>query len=132
MVYRPARKGSNSFWETGYVGEREGLPYYSTEANARRSAALRVLVDYFAYKSEVMEDPPQNYYWPGALMDRTKVDNFVVLAENRGANRSDDHLFGIVLKHGERYTLLIPKQNDYQPWKEIEFKATNWTKKRGP
>jgi hypothetical protein len=132
LSIRPVRKGGNSFWETGYVGERDGLPYYSTKENARRAAAFRVLVDYFAHKVEVMQDPPQNSNWPRAIMDQTtKGDNFVVLAENKGGSKTDDHLFCIVLKHGERYTLLIPREHDYQPWKEVEFGPTNWTRKRG-
>jgi hypothetical protein len=132
--YHAARKGHPTFWEIGYVGELNGFPYYSTKENARRSVALRILVDFFAYKAETNRSAPKNHYWPESIMSKTsKTDeNFVVLVENRGARHHDDHLFCILLKHGPRYTLLIPRINDHTPWKEVEFLATNWIKKRGP
>ena len=33
--YRPSRMGKNTFWETGYVGEKDGVPYYSTMENVQ-------------------------------------------------------------------------------------------------
>jgi hypothetical protein len=48
--YHPARIGKNLFWEVGYVGEKKGIPYYSTKTNAHRAVSLRILPDYFAYQ----------------------------------------------------------------------------------
>jgi hypothetical protein len=133
MDYHASRKGSNTFWETGYVGEHDGFPYYSTKANARRAVALRVLVDFFAYKQRHNRTTPRNSYWPEAIMNKTSItnENFVILVENKGAGHNDDHLFCILLKHGPRYTLMVPRDADHKPWKEVEFQAKNWSKKRG-
>ena len=132
MNYRPSRIGKNSFWEVGYVGEINGVPYYSTKANARRAVALRILVDYFAYLVETMTgDIPTNHYWPKAIMNQTSNgDNFVVLAEKIVGNNQDGHLFAIVIKHGDVWTLLIPRESNNKPWKHVEFRASNWSKKR--
>jgi hypothetical protein len=134
LEYHAARKGSNTFWETGYVGEIDGFPYYSTKVNARRSVALRVLVDFFAFKHYNSRTVIKNSYWPESIMNKTSItnENFVILVENKGAGHHDDHLFCILLKHGTRYTLLIPRDADHKPWKEVEFEAKNWSKKRGP
>ena len=133
-VYRPSRIGRNSFWETGYVGELEGVPYYCNEANARQAVSLRILVDFFTYKIENTEgilDP--NHNWPKALMNRTTSgDNYVVLVEDRGGDKKDDHLFCIVIRHSDSCILLIPRQDDHKPWKEVKFEASNWSKKRPP
>jgi hypothetical protein len=130
--YRPARIGKNAFWEVGYVGEKQGIPYYSTKTNARRAVSLRILVDYFAYQLEKNQGSlPPNHHWPKTLMNQTtKGDNFVVLAENVGGENDDDHLFSIIVKHGDVCTLLIPRDSDHKPWKEVEFRGSNWSKKR--
>ena len=64
-------------------------------------------------------------------MDQTtEGNNFVGLAEPRGRGKQEDHLFCIVIRHGENFALLIPRVNSPQPWKEVEFTASNWSKKR--
>jgi hypothetical protein len=132
MNYRPSRIGKNSFWELGYIGEKDGMPFYSTKINARRAVSLRILVDYFAYQVENITGPfPPNHYWPKNLMNQTtRGDNFVVLAEKGGGNHEDDHLFCIIMKHGDVCTLLIPRDSDSKPWKEVKFDGINWSKKR--
>ena len=132
MVYRPSRIGKNTFWETGYVGESESIPYYSSKENAWRAVSLRILVDYFSYKIENKANSlSSNDYWPTAVMNKTtRGDNFVVLAEPKGGDKQNDHLFCIVIKHGNSCVMLIPRREDYHPWKEVEFKAGNWSKKR--
>jgi hypothetical protein len=122
-------EGCNSFWEVGYVGMVDGLPYYSTKHNARRAVAIRFLVDYFSFLSEKMQIQNAAYLWTEAVMNKT-VDNFVVLFESGGKSSVDDHLFCILLRHGMRFTLLIPRGRDNRPWKEIEFSPRNWSRKR--
>ena len=129
---QPCAKGSNSFWETGYVGGVDGVPYYSTRVNARRAVALRILVDYYAYATEKLNRVSEIHLWPKAIMNGT-IENFVVLSENcmYGTNPPwEDHLFCILIRHHTRYTLLIPRSRDYRPWKEIEFNVCNWSRKR--
>ena len=133
---QPCAKGSNSFWEPGYVGVVNGVPYYSTRVNARRAVALRILVDYYAYAKTELNLVSNTHLWPEAIMNGTSatIENFVVLSENcmyGTNNQSEDHLFCILVRHNTRYTLLIPRSRDYRPWKEIEFDACNWSRKRG-
>ena len=120
-VYRPSRIGKNTFWETGYIGEKGGVPYYSTQGNARRAVSLRILVDFFTFQVENADRPlPPNHYWPMVLLDQTtNGDNFVVLAESKGRSKQEDHLFCIVIRRGDSCVLLIPREHDQQPWKEI-------------
>jgi hypothetical protein len=33
-IIKPCIKGSNSFWETGYVGMVDSIPFYSSKVNA--------------------------------------------------------------------------------------------------
>ena len=132
---QPCIKGSNSFWETGYVGVMNGIPFYSTRVNARRAVALRILVDFYAYASKKFDRTTKTHLWPEAIMNGTSasIENFVVLSEYNmyGTSQpSEDHLFCILIRHNTRYTLLIPWSRDYRPWKEIEFNACNWSRKR--
>jgi hypothetical protein len=131
FMFRPSRRGMNAFWETGYVGELEKKSYYSTEENTRRVVALVILVDYYAYRVRYTRDVlPLEHNWTAELMEgTTKGDNFVVLAENRGIDRNDDHLFCIIIRHGDKHTVLIPREKEFQPWKEVEFNADNYSKR---
>jgi hypothetical protein len=132
-------KGGNTFWVMGYVGMVNSIPYYSSKVNARQAVALRVLVDYFSFAVENTQSLPPNHHWPKAVMNKTSptIENFVVLCENNeyesshGKYQTEDHLFCILLKDSTRFTLLIPRGRDYRPWKEIDFKAGNWSGKWG-
>ncbi len=144
FLIRPSTKGCNCFWGTGYVGTLKGVPFYSSKANARRSVALRVLVDYFAYayQNKVTNSKPENskgQYWPDSVMNKTSptLENFVVLWENnehgsaQGKGKHEDYLFCILVRHSSRYTLLVPETNDYQPWREVAFHPSNWNQNEG-
>ena len=100
--------GNNCFWETGYVGAWKGLPYYSSKENARRAVSLTVLVEYYSFIYEIC---PPALRWTDNVMSKSS-NNYVVLFENRGNNRSDYLLFCILLNHSSRYTLLIPRTRD--------------------
>jgi len=140
-------KGSNCFWGIGYVGVKKEVPFYSSRTNARRAVALQVIVDYFAFaydglvsnQKTAATDKEDERYWPYRLMNKTSptLENCVVLYEdgeykiNNGKEIQDDHLFCILVRHKARYTLLIPQSHDFQPWREIDFLASNWSRKVG-
>jgi hypothetical protein len=124
------KKGCNSFWEIGYVGTVDGVPYYSTKHNARHAVALRFLVDYFSFLLEQMQIQNAAYLWTEAVMRNKTADNFVVLFEKGGKSSTDDHLVYILLRPGMRFSLLIPRGRKNKQWKEIEFSPRNWSRRR--
>jgi hypothetical protein len=125
----PARKDSPTFWETGYTGSKDGIPYYSTKENARRAVAFRILVDYYTFilrKCSIMDE---RNMWPQNLLMKSK-EGYVVLYENGGRNWGDDCLFCILVKHAEDVTILVPRTKDYKPWKEVRFESSNWDRQK--
>jgi hypothetical protein len=125
---KAAIPGQNCFWETGFVGVFKGRTYYSSWENARRSASIRILVDYGCYVTN--QQSQQVNFWATKHFNKlSKGNTFVVLYENKGGGRHTSSVLGILMKKEGGMILLVPKQNTSKPWKEIQLKATStWDK----